>query len=927
METALANSQNLAIHGYHNKDKNSYSLMDSTLPLLVDEKYSPFLITKGYHYSISSQSVEDLLRSYQLSLKYQKRKYLFANLLIVPGLLFALMYIARQFNLLEHILFLDTLSKSWIADFTFWLSMLGVLILWHDYFRKRTHPVKLPTTERFSQKEMVAIKIAGVQFEKYKRLAASDFIKDETKELLYSAVNHRNINTFSLLNMLINDLTVRKVLIRSNVSLTKSQFTQLNINPRTFPQYPTKSLRSLIIYALEEAIITNSLSIDPIHIFLSMTRVYPSLRKQLKKQDSSLEILRESTKYELHKKGRYRFLEPFNIKKTFYPTGGIGHKWIYTFSEKSKNYLQDITVEISKERQRYGVAHNYIFPELISTIERQDGNNNALIIGSEGTGKSSIIKALAQKINWGEVPFSLRGKRVIKIGSDFIINKSPQIEPKYFSNILKSLESKGDNIYYIDNILSVFYPIEGRKTLNKTQEMLADFISNTNSPIISTTKYSDYQQYLKPESSIIENFTAMEIKKVSGAKTLTVLQEKISQFEKENGIYISMPAIITVVELASREDLPYQQPKFAVDLLKDIAQKASTDKIKVLTQTVAYDLCKNWLKERYHIDIKGKTDTQQVIQTKFGDKQLPNQFSIQNTVTRLQIAERIKTKVIGRDNEIENILASVNRSDSRDNPNQIFTTVLLGGLQGSGKSYLAKVFSEELYPSLPMIKIDLEKYQYVADIQKYLHRFANQIGETGEYTIRGIIFIDKIEYLNPETYKYIIEILKKGRVGGQYRRTYKFIDNIIFATTYVGTENFKNSLETKTLNEEEKRQALMNLRSKFRNSLLDTFDYSTMLLPYSVYDLTKIVEVELETFARVFIENGFNLTWENSVPQILANRILERKTSLTNLREIVHALTNESILEKAHNSNTNSVQNKDVKLRPVTVDKWLRENA
>jgi len=915
MSQTLANSENLAIHGYHDKNRNSYSLMNSTLPLLVEEKYSPFLITKGFHYSITTQCIKDLLRNYKVQYKYLKQKQLFSNLLILPGFIFALMYIANSLELLDQIPILFTISQSWIANFTFWLSMLGVMILWHEYFRKRTHPIKFPKTDRFSHKEIVNIEIAGIKFEKYKRLQAVQFLNQETKKYIYKSSQKKYINTYTLLSILLKDPVIQQIIRRAGLNLSKRFFKQQSISKQTFPKYPIESLRSLTIYALEEAIITGYNNIQPIHLFLSMARIYPALRKFIATNDNTIEILREATNFELNKQIKLGFFDKFNIQKTYYQSGGIGHKWIYTFSEKSKQYLEDLTVSLSQTKENFGIAREEDIQKVISIIDRKE-NNNVLLIGPQGVGKSSIVKAIAQQINWGLLPKSFRGKRVIKIGLDFIVNTSPKVSVQYFAKILETLEKRTNNIYYLDNLISIITPRENRKNLNKTQKMLIEFIKEIKSPVISTINYSEYQNKFKTEKSLSKYFNPIEITNISKADTLSILEQKVPDLEEKFEIQITIPGLIVII------DLTYQQeeqqfgniisPKAAVTLLENTVSIAFDKKIKIFNAQTAMKYA------------QFKSDNLKTIKTQENINQHhPKFISISKATSNIQLAEKLKTRIVGRNDEIDQISKLLHYSQT-EHKKLNFHKVLLGGPTGAGKTYLAKTFAKELIGKSPMIIIDLEKYQYVSDLQKLLHRYSQRIKNTGNYIITGVVILDKIDKLNPSTYEFIKELLRKGHASGQYRRRYIFKDCLLFATTKIGSEHLIHiANKPESLIAEDKQRALLSMRAKLQHELIDEFDYISMLNQYSIIELAKIVEIELEAFAQVFLENDFYLTWETSIPQVIANKIQSNKINLTELKQMIHDIANASILEKAHKDATSGNKSKEIKIVSNSLNKYF----
>lgn len=901
----LEERQNIAIHGYHNKEENSYSIMDSNLPLLVDEKFSPFLITKGFHYTISTNEIFELLRNYAKTEKFNKNKRIFANLLIVPGLLFALMYIAQAVGLLSAIPMLYTLSQSWVADFAFWLAMFGVIILWHEYFRHKTHPVKLPLTERFTEREINTIKIMGVKFGLYKKVAARHFLSEETKELLYMncqiSKRKQEVDTFELFTTLLELEEIQELLKRADIKINKKDFADLKITAETFPKFPVASLRSLIIYSLEEAVITESKNIQPLHIFVGMVRVYPALRKILREHGSNLEILRETASYIAQMEPQKSVFSPFNINNAYYKTGGIGHTWIYRFPEKSKQYIRDVTVDVAHERERYGIAQMESVTELISVLERQDSRNKALLIGSTGVGKSSVIKALAQMITWGKAPETLLGYRVVKIGSDFIINNTPKISSQYFAQLLKSIEADRKTIFYIDNLLQILLPLSNRKTLNETQNLLQQFIIKSPSPIVSTMHYHDYQRYLKERGEIGDRFTNIEIPVVSQSETIAVLKEKLENIERDNGVYITIPALINIVELSTQKESPYKLPKLAVDLLNTIIKESKAQGIRVIKpQDVEIFGPKLFIEHREEQPINELLPEKDIILK-------PNLLTPSEAADKMILQNKIKSQIIGRNETLEKILHTMHSREQQEGHNSLGRFMMVGP-SGTGKTYMSRIIAKEYFGSHKnFIHIDLSEMRYAADIQKLLMANSLPIEDSRDLQFRGVILIDYIEELNPATGSLIYDLLNTGEVQGQYRRKIDLSQSLVIVTSRIGEEAILTAAnEDEALIEDSKRRATLTIRQKISAELLNTFDEIFIFEPYRIDELAKIAEKELERLSVIFLKNSFDLEWEPGVPQVLANSLKRGDVELINLRQKINELSQDALGTFTQNNNKGS---------------------
>ncbi|MCA9374977.1 hypothetical protein KC622_01455, partial [Candidatus Dojkabacteria bacterium] len=180
----VGDRNNRTILGYHDKGVNQYALISAQLPILVEENYSPFLITDKHHYSISTKDITTLVNNYKALNIFNSAKNKAAQIFILPGLLVSIAYMLSnlRFNQLLN-LFSDTFSTS-LLSFFFWVSVVCVIVLWHDYFRTKTHPVKLPQSGKIDQKTTTVIQNTGIEFARYKLLKAVHYLDEASQKLL-----------------------------------------------------------------------------------------------------------------------------------------------------------------------------------------------------------------------------------------------------------------------------------------------------------------------------------------------------------------------------------------------------------------------------------------------------------------------------------------------------------------------------------------------------------------------------------------------------------------------------------------------------------------------------------------------------------------------------------------------------------------------
>jgi hypothetical protein len=385
--------------GYHDKHVNKMGIIDpKSLPIFIEERYAPFLVTRDYIFNVSTNKIVSVIENFKAFRKFNFLKKIIANILVLPGIAIAILYTLQLLNLLGEFNQLNPILTNNVINFSFWLSVLAIIILWHDYYRTKSHPPKLPNTESISVKEIEDIKISGFKFGRYSPLESLYFFSEESLLLLVKNLRGERFDSYRILYDSLFDPLSREMFNRADLDISISNLKDLGIFDNTLPEYNVSGLRNIVIYATEAAIKTNSQQIEIVHFVIALFKVYPVLQKILQENKISVEMLEESVKYllaEIYKKEHRGF---FDLTRPYYKNGGIAKNWIYGWTFILGHFSSDVNEKVSSSQETFGIGHKHEVEALISAVGKLT-NNKVLLTGEPGTGKSSIIKGLAQRIN------------------------------------------------------------------------------------------------------------------------------------------------------------------------------------------------------------------------------------------------------------------------------------------------------------------------------------------------------------------------------------------------------------------------------------------------------------------------------------------------------------------------------------------------
>lgn len=846
------------IIGIHNKKNNSFSIVEKKYLLPEDDNRSLFLLTRDHFFSVANHQVEYLLTSNPKYEKFEEVKNIILNILVIPGLIIAAGYILKFLNLLDTYPTVLKILNLGIMNALFGTSVLALIFLWHDFYSQRSNIVKLPKIKNIPQKDFDEIRAVGFKFGRYARMEIVNYISDETIDYLENFTQNGNLNTLVLYkDLLTNNYEVQQLIRRSGIELNVGLLDEAGITAEQVPNLPIPALTALQVYALEEALLTNSDQILPEHLFLAITKIFPPLQKLLQKKNINLDIFREVIEYWNYRENKKA--RPLNPDYPYFRTGGIGKSWIYGWTFVLSQFSKEVNLAVAKSNDVFGIGHDQEVETLVSTLGKIS-NKNALLVGEAGVGKSSIILGVAQKINHGDVPIQLRDKRIVELDINQLIAYS-QTQANMEEVIIKSmteLANAGNVILYIDEIQEII-PRKAGESGHSIAGIMLPFILNSKFPIVGSINYADYKRYFYSNESLRQSFTNIEVNEISAADALYILETKIDSLEQNFNCYLTFPALVSAVELAQRYIKERKLPSSAVQTIEATCSWAQANGVQKITSehvSKAISLQKN-------INI---TEIDQDESNKM-----------------MKLEENIKQRVVGQDEAVIAISEALRRAraDIR-NPDKPIGSFLFVGPTGVGKTYIAKVVAEEYFGRDEMIRVDMSEFQEVSSIERFLgsSEAENALGQTQITLVdkiksnpHTVVLFDEIEKAHPNILDLLLQLLDEGRLTSAHGETVDFTNAIIICTSNVGSKILLDALaEQNTMWEEAKERALLEIRQSFRPEFLNRYDAIIVFEPHDINNLTEIAILELNQVAKRLAEREITITWSEQIPMLIANK-------------------------------------------------------
>lgn len=581
--------------------------------------------------------------------------------------------------------------------------------------------------------------------------------------------------------------------------------------------------------------------------------------------------------------------------------------------------------------------------EIEQTVEvlSRRRKNNPVLIGEAGVGKTAIVEGIAAQIVEGDVPETLRGRRLIELDLTGLVAGTRyrgDFEERLTKVMDEIREHSDEVIVFIDELHTVV-GAGASEGSGGAGNMLKPALARGELHVIGATTLDEYRRNIEKDAALERRFQPILVAEPGVEDTVQILCGLRDRYEAHHQVRFTDDAVRAAVELSDRYIADRHLPDKAIDLIDQAGArvrrrvKTPPTDLRGLEQEVdrlqrekdqavaaeqyerASELRDQLAGAQQRLEEArgggaqpgvpevGVEDIAEVVSRQTG---VPVAQLTQEEMQRLlQLEERLHERVVGQDDAVRVVSEAVRRSRvGLGDPDRPIGSFLFLGPTGVGKTELARALAEALFGDEDrMIRLDMSEFQERHTVSRLVgsppgyvgYEDAGQLTEAVRRRPYSVVLLDEIEKAHPDVFNTLLQVLDDGRLTDSQGRTVDFSNTVLVMTSNLGSELIQGrntplgfgTGDGAAADAGLRDRLMRRLRDSFRPEFLNRIDEIVVFQQLESEQLQQITRLLLDETRRRLAAQDIAVTFTDDAVAWIAERGFEPQFGARPLRRAI----------------------------------------
>ena len=576
--------------------------------------------------------------------------------------------------------------------------------------------------------------------------------------------------------------------------------------------------------------------------------------------------------------------------------------------------------------------------------------NNPCMVGEPGVGKTAVAEGIAYLIAAGDVPDTVRDKRLLSLDLSSMVAGSKyrgEFEER-IKKVIAEVKNAGNVILFVDELHTII-GAGGAEGAIDASNILKPSLSRGEIQMIGATTRAEYRKYIEKDAALERRFQPVYVEEPTNEETVEILKGLRPAYEEHHHVEISDQALETAVSLSVRYISDRFLPDKAIDLMEEACSRkrlgfgkkakktlplelelqALSDDLENLLEAGGIDEAAELLKKQRKLEAKLDkmkqnknaknvvVDAEDIADVVSVWTKIPvNKLTEQESKRLERLEEELHKRVVGQNEAVDAVAKAIKRSRvGLKDPKRPVGSFLFLGPTGVGKTELSKALAEAVFGSEDaLIRVDMSEYMEKHSVSKLIGSPQGYVGfeEGGQLSEKvrsnpySVILFDEIEKAHSDVFNILLQVLDDGHITDSQGRKVDFKNTIIIMTSNTGAQRiidpkklgFVTASNADTEHEDMKKNVMDEVKQNFKPEFLNRIDDIIVFRALTEDDVRNISNLLLkELKQRVASQMEIQLKFGDAVKKLIFEKGYDKKYGARPLKRAIQTNIEDELAE------------------------------